>query len=102
MPPKDIDGYVAWVLGQDESLKLVDEDVKLQLCDDYSKALVGEVNAMIISRLGNEQLGQLEDLLDRSGSLASQEFIQKNIPDLEEAVAGVLVRFRNNYLGSYA
>ena len=98
--PQDVTSFVSWVLAQDKNLELVDAEVVTQLQADYTKALEDEINAYIISQLGEDQQKHLESLMDSFGAKDVQDYVGLQIPDLKEQIAAILLRFRDNYLGA--
>jgi hypothetical protein len=98
VPPKDLPGYVKWVLDQDKNLELVAPEVREQLEKDYVAALEVEINAAVLARLTPEQILDVERLLEGHGVDAVRDHIATMVPDLDNLIAGVLLKFRNEYL----
>jgi hypothetical protein len=100
VPPKSVEEYVHWVLSEDRSLEKVEPRVRKQLEADYVSALEDEINAAIISALPDAQLGDVEKLLEHAPMSEVQDWIEQQVPDARDIVAGVLLRFRNEYLSA--
>lgn len=100
MPPKDLEQYVDWVLGQKPELEQTDPAVKEQLKKDLVSRLEDQINVAILAALPPGEVNTFEQMLARSGKDELQKFCQDRIPNLEEVVAGVLVKFKISYLGA--
>jgi hypothetical protein len=98
--PRSIDEYVRWVLSEDSSLDNVDPEVKKQLEDDYVQALDDQITAALVTALPEDQLDVVEKLLEHAPMPEVQDWIEAQIPDSKEIIAGILLRFRNEYLSS--
>lgn len=99
MPPKDLPSYVSWVIDQKPELKETPDDIKVVLKRQLEERLENLVNAALLAELPPEELEHFDKLLGHGTEKQIQDFISTNIPNSEEVVAGVLVRFRNEYLG---
>ena len=100
MPPKDLPSYVKWVIDQKPELKNTPEDVKVELQSQLEDRLDDLINAAIIENLPDSELDYFQHLLNNGTDQQIQDFCQQNIPDMDEVVAGVLIQFRNDYLGA--
>lgn len=100
MAPQTVEEYVEWVLKDDASLASVDPEVKTQLVADYVQALEDEITAALIAAVPEAKLPELEELLDAQPGEAVQQWIEQQVPNSGDVIAGVLVRFRTNYLSA--
>ena len=97
MPPRSIDEFVHWVLSEDPTLDKVDAEVKKQLEAEYVSALEDEITAALVDALPTDKLEDAEKLLDHSPMSELQDWIEQQVPDTKEIIAGILLRFRNDY-----
>ncbi len=97
--PKDLNEYIAWVLGQKPELGGLDSDVIDQLKSDLADRLEDQINAAMLNALPKERLVDFERLIESGTSAQIQDYCKQHIPDYEEVIAGVLVRFKVSYLG---
>lgn len=100
MPPQDLPSYVTWVIDQKPELRDTPAEVKTALHQQLQERLENLINMAILAALPTDQIPHFERLLAHSGQDEIQQFCQEQIPDMEELVAGVLVQFRNEYLGA--
>lgn len=100
MPPQDLPSYVEWIVDQKPELRDTPADVKQALQQQLQERLQNLINVAILAALPPDEVPHFERLLAHSGQDEIQRFCQEAIPNLEELVAGVLVRFRNEYLGA--
>ncbi len=99
--PQDIEQFVDWILAQKGELKDTPEDVKVQLKKDLVESLEDQINAALLSSIPQKDLPEMDQLIQNQ---ASQEeivkFCETKIPDMKNLVAGVLARFKTDFLGA--
>ena len=98
MAPETIEEYVHWVLAEDPTLKEVDPEVVKQLEADYVQGLETEITAALVAEVSSEQIPVLEKMLEHDPMSQIQEWIEHNVPNASDVVAGALLRFRANYM----
>jgi hypothetical protein len=98
--PRTIEEYVRWVLAEDHTLDGVDPEVKKQLEADYVQALETEITAALVNALPPDQLAYFEKMLEHSGINQVQGMIEEHVPDAQDIIAGILLRFRTEYLSA--
>lgn len=79
------------------------EDLEKEVIDQIKSDLLGRVedrvNALIISNLSEDKLGEFNDLLDKNISDEEmQKFCAENIPNMAQLIATELIVFRQTYL----
>jgi hypothetical protein len=98
--PRTIDEYVHWVVSEDVTLDKVDPEVKTQLETDYVQAIEDEITAALVNSLPEDKLDVAEKLLEHAPMPEVQDWMEEQVPDSKEIIAGILLRFRNNYLSA--
>jgi len=86
-------------LVEERGFKGLDEAVIEQIKKDVMTRVEDRINATILQKLPSNKLDDFETLLDsKAGEKKIQDFCVKNIPDLNQEIAGALLRFRDVYL----
>jgi len=86
-------------LVEEKGFKGLDEAVMKQIKKDLMTRVEDRINATILQKLPANKLDDFETLLDsKAGEKKIQDFCTKNIPDLNQEIAGALLRFRDVYL----
>ena len=77
----------------------LEKEVVDQIKADLLSRVEDRVNAVIISNLSEEKLGEFNKLLDDNISDEDmQKFCASNIPNLSQLIASELIVFRQSYL----
>ena len=77
----------------------VDSSVLKEIKNDLNDQLEDHINAAILEHMPSDKLPQFEAKLDSGSAEEIQTFCKKAIPNLDEVTAGVLLKFRQTYLG---
>jgi len=80
----------------------VPDDVMVELKNQLIMRAENLINASILEHMPKEALDDFEKVLEAGDDAAIQAFCKSNIPNLEEVVAGALMRFQEVYLGASA
>lgn len=75
-----------------------DPEVAQQIRTDLWELLDRKLDAVILTNLPEEKLGDFEALIDTGEPEAVKEFISKNVPNLDEVIARGLLEFRQAYI----
>ena len=100
MPPADLPSYVGWVIDQKPELRDTPDDVKRELQQQLEERLEDLINAALLAAMPPNELEFFEKLLTHGTKKQIQDFCESTIPNMEEIVADVLLRFRNDYVGT--
>ncbi|MFT5179627.1 MAG: hypothetical protein ACI9GH_000344 [Candidatus Paceibacteria bacterium] len=76
----------------------VPEDVRNQMVEDLESRLEKMIDATILNNIPEGDLEEFEKKLDSSDENEMQSFIKEKIPNLDEVLAGVFLKFRKIYL----
>jgi len=95
---KDIKEFVDKLI-EDKGFDEKDPDVIAQIKSDLVDRVENRVNAMILANMNPEKLSDFEKILDDGSEEEIQNFVKKEIPDIDEKVAVELLTFKNIYLG---
>jgi len=99
-PPQTIDEFVTWVLDQDPSLEGIDPDVRQQLEADYVEAVDSRITRAIFDALTEDQVAEMGKLLDSASTAEVQDWVAQRVPNNSDIVAGVLLQWKDEYLGA--
>src|SRR4051812_37791922 len=99
MPPKDLPSYVRWVIDQKPEFRNLEDAVKAEISLQLEERLEQLINSAILAAMPESELDYFEKLLTHGTEQQIQDFCQQNIPDMDELIAGVLLQFRNEYVG---
>jgi len=94
---KNIEEFVSKLI-EDKGFDEKDPEVIDQMKKDLLDRVENRINAMILSNINSEKLSDFEKVLDESEE-EIQNFVIKEIPDIDEKVAAELLTFKNIYLG---
>lgn len=94
---QDLDLFIQRLLDE-KGLTDLDQTVLEQLKVDLKKRLNDRINVSILDKLPADKIEEFEILLDKASDDEVQSFIKQNIADLDEVLAGELMRFRRVYL----
>ncbi|HUD11268.1 MAG TPA: hypothetical protein VMS08_02565 [Candidatus Saccharimonadia bacterium] len=100
MPPRTIEEYVHWVLSDDPTLAKVDPAVIKRLEEDYVRALEDEITAALISSLPEDKLEDAEKLLDHSSVSDLKDWLEQQVPEMQDIISGILLQFKDDYLSA--
>ena len=95
---KEFDQFIDELVNA-KGLTNLEPEVLEQLKKDLADRLEDRINAVILEKIPPEKLEEFEKLLDTAADQEMQEYCQQNIPDLDQAIAGALLEFKNTYLG---
>ncbi len=95
---KDIKDFVDKLI-EDKGFDEKDPEVIAQMKSDLMDRVENRINAMILSNLNPDKLSDFEKVLGNGSEAEMQEFVKKEIPDIDEKVAAELLTFKNIYLG---
>lgn len=95
---KDIKEFVDKLI-EDKGFNEQDPEVLDQMKKDLLDRVENRINAMILSNLNPEKLADFEKVLDSGSEEEIQNFVKRDIPDIDEKVASELLTFKNIYLG---
>jgi hypothetical protein len=96
-PPQDLSGYVAWIVEQHPEARDLEPSVQAELRVEWEERLDGRINRAFLNALTPVKLHQFEHIIDRSPA-ESQAFLTTNIPNMDEIVAAVLLKFCSEHL----
>lgn len=94
---KMLDEFVSRLVTE-KGLESLDGEVLTQLKADLKDRLEERVNAVVLEKLPPGCLEEFEHILDNGDEKEIQLFCQKNIFDLDQAIAVELLNFRQTYL----
>ena len=94
-----LDEFVGKML-EEKGLAGEDKAVFVQLKEDLAGDLEERINAAILGALPADKMAQFEKLLDGEKAKEIQEFLAKNIPNLNEITALEMLNFRKTYLST--
>lgn len=83
---------------KEKGLSGIDPEVFAQMVQDLRDRLKDRINAAIAGNIPPEKLSYFEKLLDQSNEQEVQDFLKRNIYNLEEITANELAEFRKIYL----
>jgi hypothetical protein len=95
---KNLEEFVSKLI-EDKGFNEQDPEVIAQMKTDLLDRVENRINAMIVSKLNPEKLPDFEKILEIESENEIQEFVKKEIPDIDEKVATELLAFKNIYLG---
>ena len=95
---KNLEEFVSKLI-EDKGFNEQDPEVIAQMKTDLLDRVENRINAMIVSKLNPEKLPDFEKILEIGYENEIQEFVKKEIPDIDEKVATELLAFKNIYLG---
>ena len=95
---KDINDFVSRLI-DDKGFDEKDPDIIAQMKSDLADRVENRINAMILSNLNPLRYDDFEKVLNGGSEEEIQEFVKKEIPDIDEKVAAELLTFKNIYLG---
>lgn len=78
--------------------KDLEKDVFDQLKKDLKERLENRINAIMLSQIPDNKLGEFEKLLDGGDKNATQTFCSENISNLTELIASEFLGFRSRYI----
>lgn len=76
-----------------------DPEVITQIKKDLMSRLEDRINAMILRNMPEDLLPEFEQIMVSNKDGAVEEFVKKNIPDMEEKLVTELLAFKAMYLG---
>jgi hypothetical protein len=85
-------------LVKEKGFNETDPDVIAQIKSDLVSRMEDRINAMIIRELGEEKLGEFQKLLETGKTEEVQEYVKKNVSEMDEKIAKELLAFRTIYL----
>lgn len=83
---------------EEKGLTNLESTVLQQLKIDLKKRVEDRINMVILNNLSADKVRDFEGLLNKAADNEIQDYIKKNIPNLEEVLAGELMKFRRVYL----
>ena len=95
---KTIEDFVDKLV-EDKGFNEQDPDVIAQMKTDLVDRVENRINAMILVNMNSEKLTDFEKILESGSEEQIQEFVKREIPDIDEKVAAELLTFKNIYLG---
>lgn len=95
---KNIEEFVDRLI-KDKGFNESDPDVVAQMRLDLLDRVENRINAMILSNIKTENIESFKKVLDEGSEEQIQEFVKKDVPDIDEKVAMELLTFKNIYLG---
>lgn len=95
----DLKVFVDRLVEEKNYPKDLEKEVIDQIKSDLLSRVEDRVNAVIISNLSEEKLGEFNKLLDDNTSDPEmQKFCASNIPNLAQLIASELIVFKQSYL----
>jgi hypothetical protein len=94
---QDLDLFIDRLLDE-KGLTNLEPTVLQQLKIDLKKRVEDRINISILNNLPKDKVKIFEELLDKATDNEIQDYIQQNIPNLEQVLAGELMQFRRVYL----
>ncbi|MFA6386397.1 MAG: DUF5663 domain-containing protein [Candidatus Paceibacterota bacterium] len=95
---KNIEEFVDRLI-KDKGFKEEDPEVLAQMKSDLMDRVENRINAMILSHINSDKLEDFEKIIDGGNEEEIQNFVKKDVPDIDEKVAMELLTFKNIYLG---
>lgn len=95
---KNIEEFVDRLI-KDKGFKEEDPEVLAQMKSDLLDRVENRINAMILSHISPDKLEDFEKVIDGGNEEEIQNFVKKDVPDIDEKVAMELLTFKNIYLG---
>ena len=82
---------------EEKGVLSMDKEVVDQMRSDLTDRLETRINASVLENI--PKLEEFEALLDKDDDSEIQNFISKNVPDLDALIASTMISFRNIYFG---
>jgi hypothetical protein len=90
--------FVDTLLEDSGASQRVDADVLQQMRLDLLDRLDDHINAALLSALSEDKAEEFGAKIEQMTGDEAQQFLQTNIPDMNELLATELLRFRQSYL----
>ncbi|MBP6879518.1 MAG: hypothetical protein KBF62_00330 [Candidatus Pacebacteria bacterium] len=84
---------------EEKGVLSMDKEVVDQMRSDLTDRLETRINASVLENIPKDKLEEFEALLDKDDDSEIQNFISKNVPDLDALIASTMISFRNIYFG---
>ena len=96
-PPQDLPGYVAWLMDDNPAMREEESAVRVEMAKELEERLEELINRALLEALPPAQLTEFERILGEPQA-DPQAFLAANIPNMNEILADVMIRFRLDYL----
>lgn len=83
----------------EKNLTNLDPDILAEIKNDLLQRAEDKIKMVIFDNISEENLPEFNRLMEAGDEVKLQEFIKKQIPNLEELTASSLLEFRLTYLG---
>jgi len=93
----NLESFVGQLI-QEKGLDDLDDEVLVQLKGDLLARVEDKVNATIIAALPSDKIEEAQKIIEKNDGEKAREYFVKNIPNLDEIIAGELIDFRQLYL----
>jgi len=93
----DLEKFVEKIIAE-KGFSNLEPEVVAQIKSDLLDRVEDRINAMILRRLPPEKLDEFSKVMDQGGEDKIRTYCEENIPNLDEAVAAELIRFRDIYI----
>lgn len=94
---KNIEEFIDRVI-EEKGIKTKTPEVLDQVKIDLTSRLEDSFNAMVLTNLPEDKLEEFNNLLDTGNEEEINNFIAKNVPDIEQKLAEVMLEFKSSYL----
>ena len=94
-----IDEFVIRLL-EEKGIANLEPVVVDQMKLDLASQVEDYINVALIEQMSPETLKEFDKVLSKKKPEAIQDFLQKNIPDLDQVIGDALLRFRITYIGA--
>lgn len=96
---QQLEAFVGEIVDK-KQLDGVDSEVRAQLVEDLTARLFDQINRALLAALPDDKMSELESLIDSGADEAAvQQFIVNAGVNVQQITVGVMVAFRNLYLG---
>lgn len=95
-----IDWYINELIKQKPEYKELDNEVLEQIKKDLKPRVENYINTSILTNIPENKLEEFENILDTNDQIKIQEFLNQNVPDLNQVIAMALIGFRDSYIGN--
>lgn len=95
--PVGLDQFIDKLIEEKKFVNL-DSEVLAQIKKDLSVRLEERINLAILENMPETKLRSFDEVLDTADPDQVNQFVENNISDIDQVIAGALMSFRSAYL----